>query len=236
MSDNVCLCQPAFVLHQQHYRETSYLVEVLTRDFGKVSLIAKGVRQAKSKTAALLRPFCLLNISYMGRAELKTLTTVEAAEMTGGLLGIALFCGYYLNELLHHLLHKHDPHPELFYDYQACLTDLVQGADLESALRNFEFNLMEKIGYGLRLDYDGLNDQAVMPERKYFFDNNLGLVEDNKRGLFSGEALLAMQARRFSEPSVRNEAKLLSRTVIDLHLQGKPLKSRHVLNDIIKRL
>ena len=80
MSDNIFLCQPAYILHQQNYRESSLLLEVLTRDFGRISLIAKGVRKAKSKSAALLRPFQLLSLSYSGRSELKTMTGVEAAS------------------------------------------------------------------------------------------------------------------------------------------------------------
>jgi DNA repair protein RecO (recombination protein O) len=235
MSDSVFYSQPAFILHQRHYRESSLIIDVLTQELGRISLIAKGVRKTKSKTVGLLRPFVALSLSFVGKSDLRTLTDVEAVGLPNELTGVALYCGFYVNELVCHFLHKDDPHPEVFKDYQECLSKLAKGAQIEAALRIFELNLMDNIGYGVNLGYDALHGQPINPNKKYLFNKDEGLIED-MGGQFSGSALQAIKQRQFGNPSVLSEAKLLMRTVIDAHLHGKQLKSRSVINSIVKRL
>ena len=235
MSDFALHSQPAFILHQQNYRESSLIIDALTQDFGRVSLVSKGVRKAKSKSAGILRPFVALSLSYVGKADLRTLTDAETVGLPNELTGLGLYCGFYINELICNFLHKDDPHPEVFHDYQACLLQLAQGLKLESALRVFELNLMENIGYGVNLSYDLYHDQPIHASKKYLFNKDEGLLE-NAEGQFSGFALQAMAQRQFDDPAVLGEAKLLMRTVIDCHLHGKQLKSRSVISNIVKRL
>ncbi len=235
MSDTVVHSQPAFILHQQNYRESSLIIDALTRDFGRISLIAKGVRKAKSKTAGVLRPFVSLSLSFVGKGDLKTLTDAEMLCHANELTGLAFYCGFYVNELVCNFLYKDDPHPEVFQDYQECLSKLARDFHIESALRVFELNLMDNIGYGVQLGYDLHHEKPIASNKKYVFNKDDGLIE-NSDGQFSGSALLAMQQRQFEEPHVLSEAKMLMRIVIDSHLQGKQLKSRSVINNIIKRL
>lgn len=235
MSDTVFHSQPAFVLHQQHYRESSLIIDALTRDLGRVSLIAKGVRTPKSKTAGVLRPFAALSLSFVGKTELKTLTNAEIIGLPYELPGLALYCGFYVNELVRSFLHQYDPHPEVFQDYQECLIGLARAESCEAALRVFELNLMDNIGYGVQLGYDSRHEKPIDPNKKYACTKESGLVEDSA-GQFSGAALQAMEQRQFDNPQVLSEAKMLMRTVIDSHLQGKQLKSRSVINNIVKRL
>jgi len=224
--------QPAFVLRRQAYRETGLILDVLTRDYGRVPLVAKGVRKAKSKTAALLQPFVPLVLSYWGKSGLKTLVAAETSAATIHLPGLAVYCGYYVNELLGSFLHQHDPHPEVFADYHHCLRRLSGGAELELALRRFELALVKSAGYGLDLQADS-HGQALQADRRYRFVSDEGLVAD-PQGAYTGEALLAIDHNEFHHPTVLNEAKRLMRTVIDSHLQGKPLKSRQVIQQVIK--
>ena len=235
MSDTVFHSQPAYILHQRHYRESSLIIDALTRDLGRIALIAKGVRKAKSKTVGLLRPFAALSLSFIGKSDLKTLTDVEGIGLPDELSGLALYCGFYINELVCHFLHKDDPHPEVFQDYRHCLSGLAQGIQVEAPLRTFELNLMDHIGYGINLSYDLIHQKPVALNKKYRFNKEAGLVEDTE-GSFTGFALLAMEQRNFENPQTLIEAKLLMRTVIDNHLQGKQLKSRSVINSIVKHL
>jgi len=244
MTETAVYLQPAFILQQQKYRETSLIIDVLTRDFGRISLLAKGVRKSKSKTAGLLQPFVPLCISFFGKAELKILTAVEIIPPLFELTGLALYCGFYINELTGFFLHKHDPHPEVFADYRKCLYGLsahcyaapgVASPRIEAALRIFECELMEHIGYGLQLEYAACNEKPIDSAKKYLFNKDEGLVEAG-HGLFSGATLQAIKRKEFTDPKVLNEAKRLMRTVIDSQLQGRPLKSRSVINQIIKKL
>lgn len=235
MNETVVHFQPAYILHQQHYGETSLIIDVLTRDFGRISLVAKGIRKAQSKFAGILRPFVAVSLSFVGKSDLRTLTNAEMIGLSNELTGLTLYCGFYVNELLCNFLHKDDPHPEVFEDYKVCLSQLVQGTHVEPALRIFELNLMGNIGYGVNLNYDLRHETAITPNKKYVFNKDEGLIED-ANGQFSGSVLQAIGQRQFDNPHVLSEAKMLMRTVIDSHLQGKQLKSRSVINNIVKRL
>jgi len=251
-------------LQQRKYRETSLIIDVLTRDFGRISLLAKGVRKAKSKTAGMLQPFIPLLISYFGKAELKTLTDVERRacsrqafgihtipgdcragsrpvrgihSIPGDIIqpfneikGLALYCGFYVNELIACFLHKYDSHPEVFDHYGECLSGLADGSNMEAALRLFELNLMENVGYGLQLEYDD-NKKPVESLKKYDFNVGQGPVEV-VGGQFSGKTLQALSSRELTDPQVLSEAKILMRRVIDVYLQGRQLKSRAVISKV----
>ncbi|MGZ8239648.1 MAG: DNA repair protein RecO [Methylobacter sp.] len=284
MTESAVYLQPAFILQQRKYRESGLIIDVLTRDFGRISLLAKGVRKARSKTAGMLQPFIPLLISYLGKAELKTLTGVERLvgsvpasgihsipgdrqasslpasgihsipgdnpagsvpavgihAIPGDIIqpfneikGLALYCGFYINELVVCFLHKYDPHPEVFSDYGECLCALSShGANLEAALRLFELNLMEYTGYGLQLEHDD-NQKPIEPSKRYDFNAGRGPVEA-ANGQFSGKTLQALSARELTDPQVLSEAKILMRMVIDVYLQGRELKSRAVINKIMK--
>jgi len=93
MTETRVYLQPAYILRQRSYRESSLIFEAFTRDFGRISVLAKGVRKAKSKSQGLLQPFVPLHLTFLGKAELKTLTDVELAESYLPLNGFALYCG-----------------------------------------------------------------------------------------------------------------------------------------------
>lgn len=236
MTANVIQGQPGFILRQKKYRETSLIIDVLTRDFGRISLLARGVRIGKSKTAAALQPFIPLTLSYRGDGELKILTDVNGAQFPLELKGLALYCGFYINELIIYFLHQYDPHPELFLDYNSCLDQLTgaTGQQIQIALRLFELSLIEKIGYGLQLEYDFQSGLPLDPEKNYAFDVEQGAYEDSN-GYLKGITLQALSVKSLPNQQILAEAKHLMRDVIDFYLQGRPLKSRQVINQIIKR-
>jgi DNA repair protein RecO (recombination protein O) len=236
MTTDVIYHQPGFILKHRQYRETSLIIDVLTRDFGRFSLLAQGVRKYKSKTAALLQPFIPLTLSYRGSGELKILTDVNNTQCALEPQGLALYCGFYINELIICFLHQYDPHPGVFFDYNSCLAQLVKvaDADIQAVLRLFELNLIEQIGYGLQLECDFKTGLPVSAEKQYAFDVEQGAYQD-EQGFVSGQTLLALAAKTLTNQQAVTEAKHLLRTVIDFYLQGRPLKTRHIINQIIKR-
>ena len=235
MTDSAVYLQPAFILQQRKFRETSLIIDALTRDFGRVSLLAKGVRKVRSKTAGLLQPFIPLTLSYFGKAELKTLSDVEINQSLIELKGLSLYCGFYINELVAYFLHQYDPHPDVFTHYRECLSCLSDNSKMEAALRVFELNLMDAVGYGLQLDYDFHSEKPVNPLKKYHFNIEQGPIEAID-GHFSGRTLLSLKLREFTDAQALIEAKMLMRSVITVHLHGKPLKSRALINNITKFL
>lgn len=229
------LLQPAYILQHRKYRESSLIIDVLTRDFGIVSILARGVRKKKSKTAGLLLAFSALKLSYAGKNELKLLTHVELDSAPMKLTGLSLYCSFYINELIRYFLHKHDPHPEVFAEYHQCLTQLANATETEEILRFFELNLLEHIGYGVQLTFNADTGDLVQPSIKYYFSGEVGMLESIK-GYVCGETLFALAAREPLGKQGLSEAKHLMRRIIDFQLQGKALKSRAVLAKIIKQL
>lgn len=235
MNGSIVYLQPAFVLQQKKYGETSLIINFLTKDFGIVSILAKGVRKKKSKTAGLLLAFTSLKISYTGKNDLKVLTQVELDSFAVNLKGFSLYCGFYVNELVSYLIHKDDPHPSVFSIYFRCLLLLEHAENFEKTLRFFELDLLKHIGYGLQLNYEVSSGVAVKPLSTYFFSGESGILESSD-GYISGVTLLALDAREELEKTALYEAKQLMRHVINFQLQGKVLKSRAVLAQIIKQL
>jgi DNA repair protein RecO (recombination protein O) len=233
MSDYKILLQPAYILHQRKYRETSLILDVLTEDFGIIPLLAKGVRKAKSKTMAILQPFLPLAVSYLGKSDLKTLTHAEIIAPAPVLNGSALFCGLYLNELVKHFLHPYDPYSAVFNHYRQCLQQLSNiNENREVTLRLFELSLLETIGYGLPLDFDCNNDSSIDSHKRYQFLVTRGAFEAQD-GQFSGATLIALRNKKLDNRLVLAEAKILMRKVIDHHLGDKTLHSRVLFKSTI---
>lgn len=224
--------EPAYVLHSWPYRETSLLVEILTRHYGRLVVVARGARRPKSELRGTLLAFQPLNLSWFGKGDVKTL---HAAEWEGGLpqlSGQPLLCGFYLNELLLRLLHRDDPHEVIFDAYATTLIHLAHGSDLGNTLRRFELQLLAQLGYGIRLNED-INNQAIQPESYYRYINDQGPVLANKGqgGLILGQTLLDCAQEDFSNPITKAQSRQLLRQVLQQHLGTEPLQSRLLLQD-----
>ena len=224
--------QPAYVLHRRPYRDSSLLLEVLTAEYGRISLVARGARRrSRGGTAgALLQPFIPLLLTFAGRSEMKNLSATEPAGQALPLRGERMYSGLYLNELLVRLLHRHDPHPQLFAAYGRALTELGCAQEMDEVLRRFEFMLLEELGYGFGLDIDSSTGESVQAGHWYHFHPDRGLVArgpstDPEQPAFSGSDLLAMASGRFGG-GTRLAAKRLTRLVLSSHLGEAPLRSR----------
>lgn len=228
------LLQPAFVLHQRAYRNTSALLEVLTPEHGRVGIIAKGLRgKGGTHWRGILQPFIRLLISYSrGRQDLHTLIAAESAGDNVRLSGQALFSAFYLNELLMRLLHRGEAHERLFHDYDAALGRLKKAEQSEPALRRFEMSLLQELGYGLQLETEALSHDPIEDGRRYYYDPLRGPVvagaAQSSLPAVSGACLRALARADFSDPSYWPEMKALMRGVIAHHMDGRPLHSREL--------
>jgi len=227
--------QSCFVLHSRPWRETSMLLDVITQEYGKVALCARGVRGKKSQTRSFLQPFIPLYLSWSGRGELQTLTRTEPAGPAIKLSGDALYCALYLNELMVRLLHRHDPHPELFNSYHQALTKLSSSHLLEQSLREFEQELLTSIGYGLTLNVD-VNGEIISDKNNYIFDENGFFkpveyqseknAKKNYPNEFTGKNILSFAAKNWQDAATLKAAKQILRISLNSLLGDKPLQSR----------
>ncbi len=233
--------EPGFVLHTYPFRETSLVVEVFTRQHGRMALVARGARRPRSAMRGQIQPFTPLLLSWYGKSEVRTLHSAEWQGGVAPLSGMPLLCGFYLNELLLKLLARDDPHEGLFDYYLATLSELSQPVDshLERVLRRFERHLLSEIGYAATFHEEAETAQPVRQEQRYVFVPERGpYVDDGKGGdgiPVSGKTLLDMDQDCFDSPATRAESKQLMRALINHHLGGKPLYTRQILREFTEK-
>jgi DNA repair protein RecO (recombination protein O) len=220
----------AFVLHTRPYSESSLLVDMFARAHGRLTVLAKGARRTKSARRGLLQPFRLLAAGWSGRGELPVLTQAESAAGAAALRGVPRYCGFYVNELLVRLLHRHDPHPALFDAYHATVDALAGTGPAEPVLRLFERDLLRELGFGLNLEREADSLLPVQPELRYFYLPMRGVVRqaagEAEAIPVSGATLLALASGALGEPGALRESKALMRAVLGYHLQGRALHAR----------
>lgn len=222
---------PCYILHNRNYRETSLLLDVFSRRYGRISLVAKGARRQKNASRALLQPGRKINIAWTMRRELGTLTRAEPCPDNNPQAASALLTVFYINELLVRLLHRHEPHVELFDSYTETLEKLTDSATEQVTLRIFEKRLLEALGYGLALDSD-TEGNAVRPDEDYNYLPERGPEPRTSPGpgglAISGRTLLALAEENLGDEIVLAEAKQLMRKALGNLLGDKPLVSREL--------
>ena len=229
------LLAQAYILHAHPYRDTSRILEVFTREQGRLSVFARGVRGPKARLASLLQPFQALLISFSSRGEAAQLISAESApaghpgSLTGGLPPAALMAGFYLNELLLKLMTRHDPNADVFDGYQLALAALMAGQPQEPVLRLFELRLLQELGYGLELAQT-VTGEAVSAQGYYQFRPSEGLLACGaaQGGALRGSSLLNLVAGTLGDPRDLSDARRVLGAALAQCLEGRPLATRAV--------
>lgn len=226
-SDTRVNLQPAFVLHTYPWRETSLIVELFSRDFGRLSLVARGAKRPMSQYRGMLNPFCPLSVSFAGKGEIKNLFKCEW-HGTLHLSDKVLMSGFYINELIVRLLARLDPFPNLFSSYFNTLRALAEGQDQRVVLRHFELDLLKELGYGL--------PEGPFHAPFYRFSNGDFIAQEqiDDSNPVSLDTLLAMKARTIQPGKQEQEARQLTRELIGYYLEDRPLNTRNILNELKK--
>ena len=233
--------QPAYLLSSRAYLESSLIVDMFAKDYGRIAMVARGAKRGKFSKFALLQPFVPLLISWQGSGNLYTMTYLEATQAPIFLTGRKLISGMYLNELLVRLLAAADPHLELFEFYQTVLMKLATAVREQEILRYFEKRLLAAIGYALPLiEHVGTGEQ-VLADQDYCFDLEHGpqqLLPQQcdalapQSLLLKGRSLLALHAENLADKTALHDAKKLLRAALTRHLGATPLNTRKLLSSI----
>lgn len=211
---------PAWLLHRRPFRNTSLTLDLFLPEYGRVGAVARGGRRNPT-----LAPFTPLWVDLKaGGGDLFTLRQVEPRGPALMLQGSALYCGFYINELLMRLLHRDDAHPGLWPAYQDTLAELAGDTPLDVTLRRFEMVLLEEIGYALVLDHDA-RGEPLDPQLRYRWESEQGFHAEING--YPGELLLALGQDRWND-DVRKLAKPLLRAALAPHLGARPLRSREL--------
>jgi DNA repair protein RecO (recombination protein O) len=241
--------EPAFVLHRYDWSESSLILEVFTRQHGRIALVAKGAKRPSSNFRPVLLPLQPLQLNFSGEAEIRTL---KAAEWMGGHVmptGEALLSGYYVNELLLRLLARDDPHEALFDAYAAVVQVLAgdhgaaQAATQSAALRAFELLTLREVGLLPSLDVQTLTLAPLAPAARYALVAEAGLREagDGEPALQGGQ-WLALQAA-LDDPApfsatlqaaagVDGALRTQLRVLLNYHCGVATLRTRQMMRDL----
>lgn len=230
--------EAAYLLHSRPYRDSSLIIECFSRQQGRLGIVARSVKGSSKRSrelSAALQPFRSLEIRWRGQGELKTLVEVESRR-SFRLVGNALFCGLYLNEITLRALHRLDPHPQLWLEYESALEalSLVGAGDIsryEITLRNYELNLLAEMGYGLDFTQDVANGSAIVEGGCYALSEEGGFYRvPPGPSVFRGRDLLSL-AKTLTKPDdwsdpLRRELKRICRQALVPLVGAAPLKSR----------
>lgn len=239
--------EPAFVLHRYDWSESSLILEVFSRNHGRIAVVAKGAKKPSSGFRPVLLPLQPLRLSFGGEGEIRTL---KSAEWVGGQVmptGDALLSGYYLNELVMRLLARDDAHAGLFDAYVCAVQVLASGQDeaIQPALRTFELLLLREIGLLPALDLQTATLAPLEPSHRYSLVPEGGLVhsaEQDGRASLSGDQWRGLQsALQDAAPfnaALRQAAGLLTelkpqlRALLNYHCGVSTLRTRQLMIDL----
>jgi DNA repair protein RecO (recombination protein O) len=224
--------QPAFLLHQREFRDSGRILELVTRDHGRVALFARGVRRAGSPLAALLQPFVPLSVSWSGPGDGGTLRACEPAGPRPPLPPAVLMSGFYLNELVMRVLAREDPHPDIFECYVLALGALAVPGGEARALRLFEKRLLEALGLGIDYAHLAAGGESVRPDAYYHVRAEHGVVGEasgpGSREAYAGRALLSLAAEELADPESLAAARRLLGAALEQPLDGREIRTRRV--------
>ncbi|PCH56812.1 MAG: DNA repair protein RecO [Legionellales bacterium] len=223
--------QDGYIIHRRNYLDSSIILDIFIKEFGILSMVAKGARRKTYRNKGAVQLFTPILVSWYGKSDLLTLKNIEIHACEYMLPPQNLSFGFYLNELLVRLLRHGDPHPELFVYYHYALEQLVANKNIEVILRVFEKKLLQETGYELF-------GNTIVAENNYIFKADSGFIvvdmlQAKAAGLatYKGKSLLALQQETLDvdDSDTLKDIKKLMRTVIKIQLGDRPLRSRDLV-------
>jgi DNA repair protein RecO (recombination protein O) len=241
----------AYVLHRYDWSESSLILDLFTRERGRLAVAAKGAKRPYSQLRGVLLPFQRLQVGLGRGSDDAEVHTLRSAEWAGGAPmpgGGTLFAGFYLNELLLRLLARQDPHALLFDTYALVLPIIAAGSEVQvqAALRAFELVLLRETGVLPELDCVTHTLQPLREGAAYALRPEAGVAEAAAdASALPGVRLVALQAALAHGslgalceaivpvlPALRGAL----RTLLQYHLGSPQLRTRQVMADVRKLL
>lgn len=220
----------AYLIHHRKYRERSHIVHLFTEEYGRMDGILRQPPPPQYQP---------IELYATGKSALKNFTKLEIINQPVFFYGDAFFAGFYLNEIVLRLCALEEPMPESFAQYHHTLAQLQHLSDqaqvnefLKQILRQFEFVLLEELGYALDYRVDA-KQSDIQPQAFYQFQLNEGFVpvKTSQSSGFKGEQILTML--NYEKGQAFDAAQLaflgrLYRQMISALMGDRPLKSRQL--------
>lgn len=162
-----------FVLFRRNYSEADRILTVFSKGFGKLTLMAKGVRKIKSRKRGHVEVFSEVSFSAVRTKGIDILTEVETIndfkKIRPSLKKVSL--AYYFCEVISKITREEEQNDIVFFILQKYLKKLETETKLKSLKEEFIFELLTNLGY--------------WPEQKKLIDPNYALEEVLERQINS---------------------------------------------------
>ena len=226
----------AYIIYTAHYQESSALVKLLTRENGIISAVVRGVHHSNKKSNGLRAAVQLGNLvecQWSGKTSLKTIYQMDLVQSAVFDTTEKFICLSYIHELLLFFLHE-EFHVDNIFDEYAGFIEKILGNNVEVALRTFEFNLLENIGYGIDFSREADEEKPVELEKKYLVIPGVGVRLSNgfDGQCYPGSDLLSIHQKNYGNPLLLSSAKKISRSLLAYHMEGKPIKARQLYREL----
>ncbi len=243
------MLEQAYILHARKYRNTSLILNLLTREQGRYSAVVKGARSAGSRLRGRLQPFTPLLIAAVGRGELKTATSIDFPHKPWCLPGEQLLLGLYVNELLYRLLGHFIPVPNIYDAYELLLDGLQNAPAGPPLIRLFELRLLQELGYGINFEHEVTTGACIEADchYRYVVAEGFHKAPADARDSIRGEDLLGISALQrqpqglalTKQPQVLDPLVLSASNVADSGVACRPFDSqqlRHITRQSLRAL
>lgn len=187
------------VLKVQDYKENDKLLWILTEDYGKVSVIAKGARKSKNKNFSNTLPFCFGEyVLFKGR----TMFSLNEGRIIDSFQDIlnnydTLIYGSYFNELIDIAIEE-EPCNEIFVDLVKAFFLMRNAAvDLDTLARAFEIKLLKATGYGISLEHCAVCGKKINSSDYISFQFYGGVCENCDKQYGTNVSLSAYNGIKF---------------------------------------
>ncbi len=241
--------QLAYVLHAYDWSESSLILDLYTRQDGRLVAVAKGAKRPYSQLRSVLLPFQRVHVqlnrprAQQADDEVRTLRSAEWSAGAGVLPAQSLLGAYYANELVMKFLPRGASQTELFDHYHDTLVAMADASlDLQSSLRAFELLLLRELGLLPDLAQEAWGTAALETDELYTWRPEAGLMraraqEDALAGhqwlglqaaLLSGNKAALRHACQAPKAPLRN----LLRAALAYHLGGAVLRTRELVHSL----
>jgi DNA repair protein RecO (recombination protein O) len=207
----------AIVLRRTNYGEADRILQLLTPDHGKVSVIAKGVRREKSKLAGGIELFAVCDVSIIpGKGDMGTLTSSRLDTFYGHILEEydRLQLGYEAIKQVNQAAEAvSDP---AFFELLAGTFAALDSTDIDNKITAtwFWLQLAILLGVGLNLSTDDNGMKLVEESRYDFSDESMSFVY-REQGRFSTEHIKLLRLLSAQPPHVAAQVQGISRLIGD---------------------
>lgn len=248
-----------FVLRARAYGESDVIAVLFTRDYGKLSGIARGARRSRRRFAGpVLEPFQEIGVRFARRphselAFLHECSIVRSHHHIADQL-MSYAWGSYVCELTERMVPERDPAPDLYALFRSTMESLGADVAADAAAHHFILGLLDRAGWGPDFTRCGICTERVTAASRPILDGRgSGVVcarhEAERLGMDGDDPSYRPSRRIITEPlldyvrrareevastsdeRLRTDATALLDRLIDLHI-GRPLKSRQFLAEM----